>query len=126
MSHSTYFTQTGMPRHKSTRCRIGSKLAPAANRLVGIIDNTICGHIYGENDALWTPGALNYVGGNGSVAAWSTLWKKEISDNPAPLTVGVLLGPPLNTITKAFLRAMNNAVPKAALMPAPKRPMESA
>ena len=93
-------------------CQIASKQAPAANILVETIDNTVCGHIYGEADQLWTPGTLNYVGGNESVAAWSELWKKAITDNPGPQTVGVLVGPPLNTITKAFLRAMHNTAPK--------------
>jgi ribose transport system substrate-binding protein len=92
-------------------CQIATKQAPAANILVQTLDNTVCGRIYGEGDELWSPGTLNYVGGNESVAAWTTLWKKAIADNPGPQTVGVLIGPQLNTITKAFLRSMKNTVP---------------
>ena len=92
-------------------CQIATKQAPAANILVEDIDGTLCGRILGEGDQLWSPGTLNYVGGNESVKAWSILWEKAVKDNPGPQTVGVMVGPALNSITKAFHKAQTDIVP---------------
>ena len=93
-------------------CQIATQQAPAANILVEDIDTTLCGRILGEGEELWSPGTLNYVGANESVKAWSTLWQKAVKDNPGPQTVGVLVGPALNSITKAFAKAMTDTAPK--------------
>lgn len=92
-------------------CQIATKQAPAANILVEDIDGTLCGRVLGEGEELWSPGTLNYVGGNESVKAWSILWEKAVKDNPGPQTVGVMVGPALNSITKAFFKAMHDTAP---------------
>ncbi|MCB8877512.1 sugar ABC transporter substrate-binding protein [Acidisoma silvae] len=92
-------------------CQIATKQAPAANILVEDIDGTLCGRILGEGEQLWSPGTLNYVGGNESVKAWSILWEKAVKDNPGPQTVGVMVGPALNSITKAFYKAQKDIAP---------------
>ena len=92
-------------------CQIATRQAPAANILVEDIDGTLCGRILGEGDQLWSPGTLNYVGGNKSVKAWTILWDKAVKDNPGPQTVGVMVGPALNSITKAFFKAMHDTAP---------------
>jgi ribose transport system substrate-binding protein len=93
-------------------CHIATVQAPDANILVEDIDGTLCGRILGEGDELWSPGTLNYVGGNESVKAWSILWAKAVKDNPGPQTVGIMVGPALNSITKAFFKAMTDTAPK--------------
>jgi ribose transport system substrate-binding protein len=93
-------------------CNIATVQAPAANILVEDIDGTLCGRILGEGDELWSPGTLNYVGGNESVKAWTLLWEKAVKDNPGPQTVGIMVGPALNSITKAFAKAQIDTAPK--------------
>lgn len=100
------------PASGEAECEIATKKAPAANILVQNLDFTLCGHIYGEGEELWSPGTLNFVGGNETVSAWSTLLQKAVNDNPGPQTVGVLAGPALNSITKALLKAMRDVAPK--------------
>ena len=100
------------PSSGETACNIAAKQAPAQGILVQNLDSTLCGKLYGEGEELWTPGTLNFVGGNESVAAWTTLIEKAAADNPGPQKVSLLLGPNLNSITKAFLRALEQSAPK--------------
>lgn len=99
------------PASGVTECNIATKQAPAANILVQDLDSTFCGLDLKEGADLKAPGLLNFVGGNETVSAWSALWQKAVDDNPGPQRVGVLVGPQLNSITRAFLKAMKNTAP---------------
>jgi ribose transport system substrate-binding protein len=93
-------------------CDIATRQAPEANILVQTMGIVLCGRQLNAGDELWAPGTLNYVGGNETVAAWSALWKKAAADNPGPQKVGILVGPPLLSITQAFMKAMEEHAPK--------------
>lgn len=92
-------------------CDIASRQAPSANILVQTSSITLCGRVLGEGEELWTPGTLNFVGGNETVAAWRTLWDHAVAENPGPQKVGVIVGNPLSSITLAFMEAMEQALP---------------
>lgn len=92
-------------------CNIASKQAPAANILVENMLVSMCGRDLNSGEDIWQPGTLNYVGGNETVAAWEELWKKAVADNPGPQKVGIMVGPPLLNITRAFMKAKENIAP---------------
>lgn len=92
-------------------CDIATRQAPEAGILVQSMGIVLCGRQLNAGDELWSPGTLNYVGGNETVAAWSDLWKKAVEQNPGPQKVGVMVGPPLLSITQAFVKAMKETAP---------------
>lgn len=93
-------------------CRLVSEQAPKKQIVVSAIVVALCDRAQKEGEQLWTPGTLNFIGGNETVEAWKTIWRKAIADNPGPQKVGVMVGPPLNSITIAYIAAMKAVLPK--------------
>lgn len=93
-------------------CKLVSEQAPKKQIVVSAIVVALCGRAQNEGEELWAPGTLNFIGGNETVEAWKTIWKKAVAENPGPQKVGVMVGAPLNSITIAYMAAMKEVIPK--------------
>lgn len=80
-------------------CKAFSEDALAANILVTVKNQPLCGRTTNDGDALWAPGTLNYVGGSQGVGQFTDWLKSVIAENPGPQKVAVFTGPDLNANT---------------------------
>lgn len=88
-------------------CDLLSKRAPAAGILVAISDIALCGRDDRPAEEVWQPGTLVYVGAE-STTTFIDAWLDKISQRiPGDHRVGVLLGPPLITLTRNVEAALS-------------------
>jgi ribose transport system substrate-binding protein len=80
-------------------CKILTDTASAHGVLVAVANEPICDRAANEDEALWAPGTLNFVGGSQGRGPFRDWIMAVAKANPGPQKVAVVTGPDLNANT---------------------------
>jgi ABC-type sugar transport system substrate-binding protein len=101
-TNKTYDAVVAVPVDGGLTCNAFTKNLPKANTLVVIGAVQMCGNPLAENEALWTPGTLTWVGGTGTSAQFIKSWYDNAAKtNPGPQNAVMVVGPDVLTVTQA-------------------------
>jgi ribose transport system substrate-binding protein len=94
-SGGKYDAVIATPVDGTQECNALTKTLPAANVLVSVFAQPVCGREAKSGDGLWAPGTLNFVGGDSGFAHATQEIAAAAKLNPGPQKVVFVVGPQL-------------------------------